>query len=201
MVSCIVIDDDQDIVELFCDLLKIIDMDVVATANNGKNVAKMYEKFQPDIVFTDLQMPSYDGYYVVQTLKDLNLDSKIVIITGDLNARYVKLFDLLSIPIITKPFKIDEIKKMISDILSKQQCSVQPFEIQYKFLNDIETYSCSVTYAQYRNLMQLPIVQECKIVDTKTDSKINSDEMQKAVDLIVHNDTSHIRKLSEVVQK
>ena len=201
MVSCIVIDDDQDIVELFCDMLKMIDVDVLGTANNGKDVAKMYKKFQPDIVFTDLQMPTYDGYHVVETLKDLNEDAKIIVITGDLNARYVKLFDLLHVPIITKPFKINEIKQMISDVISSKHDSISPFEIQYKFKNDINTYSCTVTYAQYRNFMQLPIVQECTIVDTSATSKPNLDEMQKAFDLVVQNDTSHIRKLSEVVQK
>jgi DNA-binding response OmpR family regulator len=201
MVNCIVVDDDQDIVELFCDMLKMIDVDVLATSNNGKDIAKIYKKFQPDIVFTDLQMPKYDGYYVVETIKDLDVNAKIIVITGDLNARYVKLFDLLNIPIITKPFKINEIKQMISDVSLTKPNTISPFEIQYRFHNDINTYSCTVTYAQYRNFMQLPIVQECKILETHPNAKINSDEMQKAFDMAIQNDTSHIRKLSEVVQK
>ncbi len=44
MVSCIVIDDNQDIIDVFCDLLKISEIQVVATGNDGMQTVKL-EKF------------------------------------------------------------------------------------------------------------------------------------------------------------
>ena len=199
MTSCIVIDDDQDIVNVFCELMSLINVDVLATANNGKDVASLYEKHKPDIVFTDLQMPDYDGHYVVETIKDLNPDAKLVVVTGDQKAGDSDLFDLLRIPIINKPFDMHEIKQIITDVFLEENNSVAPFEIQYKFKDDINSYLCTVTYPQYRNLKVLPVIEECKIVNTKKNIKAYQDEMQKALDLVVQNDTSHIRKLSEVV--
>ncbi|MCV0431842.1 response regulator [Nitrosopumilus sp.] len=198
--TCIVIDDDQGIVDLFCELLGVLDVNVLTTANNGMNAELLYKKHKPDIVFTDLQMPDYDGYYVVETIKDLNPDAKIVVITGDLNAGESDLFDLLHVPIINKPFDTHEIKQVITDVFLEENKPITPFEIQYRFKDDINFYACTVTYPQYRNLKQLPVIEECKIVSTKNNIQAYQDEMQRALDLVVQNDTSHIRKLSEIVR-
>lgn len=200
MTNCIVIDDDQNIVDVFCELLSVINVNVLATANNGKDAAMLYTKHKPDIVFTDLQMPEYDGFYVVETIKDANSDAKIVVVTGNMNAGDSDLFDALHVPIINKPFDTHEIKQIITDVFLEENQSVTPFEIKYKFKDDINSYTCTVTYPQYRNLKQLPVIEECKIVNTKNNIQSYQDEMQKALDLVVQNDTSHIRKLSEIVQ-
>lgn len=199
MTGCIVIDDDQDIVNVFCELLDMIGVDVLATGNDGKDAVSLYEKHRPDIVFTDLQMPQYDGFYAVENIKDLNYDAKIVIVTGDLNARYSGLFEVLHVPIINKPFDTNQIKEIMSDVLAHKNNSILPFEIRYKFHDDINYYSCTVTYPQYRNFKQLPVVEDCEIVSTQKNIQTHQDEMQKALDLVMQNDTSHIRELSEIV--
>ena len=196
--NCIIIDDDQNIVDVFRDLLGIIDVNVLATGNDGKDAVNLYKKHNPDIVFTDLQMPEYNGYYVVEAIKDLNPDAKLVVVTGDPDAVYSNLFDLLHVPVVNKPFDIAQIKKIITDIHSKNN-SILPFEIRYKFKDDINYYSCTVTYPQYRNFKRLPIIEECEIIITQKTLQPHEDEMQRALDLVMQNDTSHIRKLSELV--
>lgn len=196
--SCIIIDDDQNIVDVFRDLLGIIDVNVLATGNDGKDAVNLYKKHNPDIVFTDLQMPEYNGYYVVEAIKDLNPDAKLVVVTGDPDAVYSNLFDLLHVPVVNKPFDIAQIKKIITDIPSENN-SILPFEIRYKFKDDINYYSCTVTYPQYRNFKRLPIIEECEIIITQKTLQPHEDEMQRALDLVMQNDTSHIRKLSELV--
>lgn len=200
MTNCIVIDDDQDIVDVFCELLDVISVNVLATANSGKDAALLYKKHNPDVVFTDLQMPEYDGVYVVETIKDLNPDAKLVVVTGNPNAGDSDLFDLLHVPIINKPFDTHKIKQIIADVFLEENHSVAPFKIQYRFKDDINSYTCTVIYPQYRNLKQLPIIEECKIINTKNNTQSYQDEMQRALELVVQNDTSDIRKLSEIVQ-
>jgi len=75
-----------------------------------------------------------------------------------------------------------------------------PFEIQYRFRDDSNLYSCIVTYTQYRNFKKLPVIQECTIAKIKQEpSGFNEFEIQNALNLAVKNDISHIRNLSEVV--
>ena len=72
--------------------------------------------------------------------------------------------------------------------------------IKYKFVHDKKYYSCRMTFNQYKNFQELPIVEECMVLQkNQNDLKDNKNEMQKALELVMANDTSHIRKLSNIV--
>jgi CheY-like chemotaxis protein len=199
MVRCIVADDDQDTVNVFCDLLNLIDVDVIATANDGEEIVNMYKKHNPDVVFTDLNMPKYDGFYAIEMIKDMDLNAKIIAITGDRNAGSFYL-DALNVIIINKPFDMHAIKQALTDIfLLKDMSKVLHFKVEYKFKNDGKKYLCVLTYPQYRNLRQLPIIQECEIINNE---QKNSESYQKAMHVALKlaskNDPSQILKLSHV---
>lgn len=73
-----------------------------------------------------------------------------------------------------------------------------PFKIKYKFKEDKILYSCIVLHEQYENFKKLPSIQECNVFkNQKEDHEDYMKEMQKAINLLAKNDTSHIRKLSE----
>jgi len=75
-----------------------------------------------------------------------------------------------------------------------------PFQIRYKFQEDKKYYTCTVTYNQFQEFSDLPIVKECEIVaESQEDFDKIDAEMQKAIDLVAKNDTSHIKKLSQSV--
>ena len=199
MASCIVVDDDPDIVSVFCDVLCMIEVNVLATANNGSNAVSMYKKHHPDIVFTDLNMPRYDGLYAIEKIKDIDFDAPIIVITGDSNAHLHPLLNSLNIPVIQKPFAVQTIKKAITDCLAGnlEQAS---FDIEYRFKGETKSYSCTVNYEQYKNLKELPIVEKCEMIKkSKKQFDKYADEMHKAINLAIKNDTSHIRRLSEMV--
>ena len=199
MVNCILIDDDQDIVDVFSELLHVIGVDILATGNDGKDAVELYKKHQPDLVLTDLQMPRYDGYYVVENIKDVDSNAKFIMITGDLNVRNSPLLSLLNIPIIHKPFDVHQIKQAINDIFLQDNELPKSFEIQYKFKEDITLYTCTVNYQQYRNFKLLPVIEECTIAHTQKNTELLYNEMQTALNLATENDVSHIRNLSEIV--
>jgi len=198
MISCIVIDDDQDIVEVFCELLKIIKVNVLATSNNGKEAILLYEKYMPNIVFTDLEMPKYDGVYVIENIKDKNPNAKLIVVTG--NITNSGTLNSLKIPTIIKPFDVNIIKKVIEDVFTTENDLPSALKIQYKFKEEESVYSCMATYEQYRNLKKLPIIDRCEIIDNEIENKeLDLNEMQKALDLAFKNDKNYIRNLSEVV--
>lgn len=199
MVNCILIDDDQDIVEIFSELLHVIGVEILATGNDGKDAVELYKKHKPDLVLSDLQMPRYDGYYAVENIKDVDLKAKFIIISGDLNVRNSPLLNLLNIPIIHKPFDIHQIKQTLTDIFLQENELPESFEIQYKFKKDVNIYTCIVNYQQYRNFKLLPVIEECQITFTQKNTESLCPEMQNALDLAIENDVSQIRNLSEVV--
>ncbi|QLH11243.1 response regulator [Nitrosarchaeum sp. AC2] len=199
MTSCIVVDDDQDTVNVFCDMLCIIEIEVLATANDGNQAVIMYKKHHPDIVFTDLSMPKYDGFYAIEKIKNMNPDAKIVAVTADSTAKESLFLESLNVTVISKPFEIQEIRQTISKLCTSDKDQAQ-FKIQYKFNGEDTVYSCTVNYEQYKNFKELPIVEKCEIIKkSKKQFDKYADEMRKAINLAIRNDTSHIRRLSDMV--
>src|SRR4028118_1656029 len=44
------------------------DIEVVATASNGREAIRAIKTHKPDLVFLDIQMPGFDGFSVIQGL-------------------------------------------------------------------------------------------------------------------------------------
>jgi len=72
-IRAVVIDDDQDTLDLFCDLLATHDIHVVGKGYNGKEAVFLFQKLKPDVVFLDVSMPVYDGLYALEKLERLIL--------------------------------------------------------------------------------------------------------------------------------
>jgi len=117
MVNCIVIDDNQGIVDVFCDLLNLIGLDVLGTGTDGMDAVKLYEKHRPDLIFIDLLMPRYDGLYAIRNIKEIDPNAKIVVTTGDITMSESDLLDSYKVTtVIYKPFDVYKIKQVVADI-------------------------------------------------------------------------------------
>ena len=77
MVNCVIVDDDQDIADVFSELLNIIGLDVLAKGANGKDAIKLYKKYRPDLIFVDMIMPKYDGFYAIKNIKDAGVVEQV----------------------------------------------------------------------------------------------------------------------------
>ena len=75
-----------------------------------------------------------------------------------------------------------------------------PFKIIYKFKEDEKSYTCYVTHEQFKNFKNLDIIEKCVIVKEKEkEHQEYKEEMQKAINSATKNNSTHIRKLSEIV--
>ncbi len=74
-----------------------------------------------------------------------------------------------------------------------------PVKIRYKFKEDKKFYTCTVTYGQFQDFKELPIVKECEIIkNEQNDFDEIKNKMQEALNLAAKNDTSQILKLSKI---
>jgi DNA-binding NarL/FixJ family response regulator len=117
MVTAVVVDDDVDIVEVFCEYLEIKDIQVVGRGHNGKTAVELYKKYNPDIVFLDLMMPDYDGSYALKNIRAINPKSKVIIVTADSSYETIeKIRKLNPTKIFVKPCDLKKIVQAVSDI-------------------------------------------------------------------------------------
>ena len=115
MVTSIVIDDDTDIVEVFCEYLEIKNIQVVGRGHNGQEAVELYQKHMPDVVFLDVMMPGFDGIYALENIRKINPDAKVVVITADLREETaLRLNELKPNRIFVKPCDLEKISQAVS---------------------------------------------------------------------------------------
>jgi PAS domain S-box-containing protein len=81
MDKLLLIDDEPDILRVLSMSLKADGYDVVSAQNGPEGIAA-FEKEKPDIVITDIKMPGMNGIEVLKKVKDLSIDTEVIIITG-----------------------------------------------------------------------------------------------------------------------
>ena len=114
--TAIVIDDDKNIVSLFSELLETVEIKVIGEGYDGSQAVELYKKHKPNIVFIDIMMPEYDGFYAIKKIREMDSKVKIIAVTADMQEEtQKKLLELKITTIIYKPFDINEIIKSIKN--------------------------------------------------------------------------------------
>ena len=121
----LVVDDEDQVVAIFRDLLTQQGYDVVSSDNGDDAIAKVTsEKF--DLVLTDINLPGVDGLEVVRAAKAADKDTVVILITG--YASTTTAIDALrqgAYDYITKPFDLWETNKAIERGLESRSLVVQ----------------------------------------------------------------------------
>jgi len=113
--TAIIIDDDPDIVTTLAEYLDMHDIHAIGKGYDGKDAVELYEKLIPDVVFLDLMMPRYDGFYGLEKIKQISPSAIVIMITADIRPSSIsKLQRLGADMIICKPFEIDSILAAIN---------------------------------------------------------------------------------------
>ena len=127
--TAIVVDDSEDIVELFSEFLEIKGVKVLAKGYNGKDAHELYKKFKPDVVFLDIMMPQYDGFYALKKIREEEPHAKIMMVTADLRAETAeKLEGLDSIALVYKPFDFDKIMQTLDKLMKSNNVDSMAFQ-------------------------------------------------------------------------
>jgi len=114
-INAIVIDDDVDVRDLFVELLKMNEINIVGIGSNGKDALELYKLHNPDIVFIDYIMPEYDGLYGAEKIKEFNPHAKIVLVSGSYFEKG-KLDNLVN-TILKKPIEINDVVSTINKMI------------------------------------------------------------------------------------
>lgn len=120
MLKVVVVDDDVDTVEVFCEYLEIKNISVVGRGYNGKTAVELYEKLKPDVVLLDVMMPDYDGFYGLENIKKINPAANVVMVTADLTYdTEKKLSSFGASAVVYKPYEIDSVIATINNVYKK----------------------------------------------------------------------------------
>ena len=116
-ITTIIIDDDKEITTVFTEYLQLHGIATLGIGHDGKSAVELYQKTKPYVVFLDVLMPNYDGFYGLEKIKQFDPNAKIVMVTADLTQKtHDRLMSLDANMIIHKPFEIEEILMALNRI-------------------------------------------------------------------------------------
>jgi pilus assembly protein CpaE len=111
-IKVVVVDDSRDTVDNIATLLSISgrNIEVVGTANGGRDGVKLVQKLQPDIVLMDINMPDLDGLTATGILTASNPDLGVIIMSVQGEQEYLKkAMSAGAREYLVKPFTSDEL--------------------------------------------------------------------------------------------
>ena len=116
----LVADDEKSMREFLEIMLKKEDYRV-SLASNGEEVLKLLERDIIDLILLDIRMPKMDGITALKKIKALSPETIVIMITAYASAdTAIKAMKEGAYDYITKPFKIEEIKLIISNALERK---------------------------------------------------------------------------------
>lgn len=127
MYRVLLIDDENIIVEGLRRVVRWADYNcqVVGTACDAEEGARMIRELRPHILFTDIRMPGRDGLSMVAALRSEFPDMQVAILTGYRDFSYAQEAIRLGVTrFLLKPSKMEEIKEALTvmvERLDKQQ--------------------------------------------------------------------------------
>ena len=113
MTSVVIIDDDQDTIDNLSTYLKMHGIETLGTATDGSFGLELYEKHNPDFIITDYNMPKHDGLFVIDSVKKVYPECKIIVLSGFASAE-VKLQSYSSgVSVLEKPVNNEELLALL----------------------------------------------------------------------------------------
>lgn len=145
MMRVIIADDEIRVCKLICNLVEWeeFDMQIVGVAHDGLQVLGLIDEYSPDLVVTDIRMPSMDGLETIRQVKSTHPDIQFIIISGYRDFEYAQTAIKYGVgDYLLKPLKKDELSatlerlhqrwRMVNDQLSREE------ELRLRHENDME---------------------------------------------------------------
>ena len=113
--TVLVVDDEEDAVNIFSDYLEIKGISNVERCTNAKDAIDTYKKIHPDVVFLDIMMPELDGFYVLEQIRKIDSNAKIILVTADKSSNAMKkIKQVKPTDVIYKPYDIEQIMRHVN---------------------------------------------------------------------------------------
>jgi len=112
--TAIIVDNEQDARESLEQLIKnnLPDVEVTYKAGNAPDALALVIDKHPDLLFLDIQMPVYDGFWLADKLGNFENGTSIIFITA-YDEYAIEAIKHAAFDFLTKPIAPDELKKAV----------------------------------------------------------------------------------------
>jgi len=136
----VVVDDEKLAIKRLKKLLKKYGcIDIIDTAQNGKEAINIINDKKPEVVFLDIEMPEYNGFEVIENLDYLPV---IVFVTA-YNKYAIRAFEVNGVDYLLKPVSRERLDKTISRLVEQDN------KLKLKIIDKIKREIGKEDYLKY----------------------------------------------------
>lgn len=117
--SILIVEDEKQLNQFLCEYMDNY-FETIYSASDGNEALELYEKYKPDVIFTDIQIPYIDGLELAKKIR--KYDTKTIIVILSAYSDKEKLFKAIELHLLTylvKPIKSSDLKQLVLDIKNK----------------------------------------------------------------------------------
>ncbi len=123
-VRVLMIDDNENLIEAVKEYFKRNkEIDITLTANDGNAGMELIRNNADDfdVIILDLIMPGKDGLYVLECMKEENINKKVIVATSYNSMDVIREVSEYGVNYyVLKPFELSDLEKRILDIANKE---------------------------------------------------------------------------------
>ncbi len=100
---------------------------VIGEATNGEEGLEAAKRLKPDLIVTDIKMPKMDGLTMMERLRDVGVESAVVILTAYSDFSYAQqALRLGAADYLLKPFHDGELERVVERVLERSASKNAP---------------------------------------------------------------------------
>jgi len=193
MIKAIIVDDEPYCCETITTLLEDSpDVEVVAVCYNAAAALAAIQKYSPDLVFLDVEMPKMNGFEMLEQLPAVNFD---LIFTTSYDKYALKAIRFSAIDYLLKPVDQEELLNAVQKVIRRSQKPIaQQLEILMQKIHQPHTPISKIAMPTMEGLQMIPVDS---IISCESDSNYTILLLKNNKKIVVSRTLKEIDELLE----
>lgn len=140
MLKVLLIDDEERATDALRLMIEkaVPEIQQVMVCNDSRNAADIIHKYQPGLIFLDIQMPHLNGFQVLEKMPNKNFK---IIFTTAYNEYAIQAIRFSAFDYLLKPIDIEELQGAIHRFLDSNEDYKQQYELLKNIMHNIQAPS------------------------------------------------------------
>lgn len=191
--KAILVDDEFDSREIlgnyirkYCENIEIVD-----ACENIQMAEKSIKKYQPDLVFLDIEMPYGNGFDLLEKLDEINFE--VIFVTAYSNYA-IKALNMSAAYYLLKPIDIDELVEAVNKV-SEEIVQAQNISLPNVVLKNIKAINCQDQKLVLPNINGFDLIKVSEIIRCEAMDNYTKIYMESGKIYVVSKTLKHFENL------
>jgi YesN/AraC family two-component response regulator len=119
--SILLVDDDESVLETYCELLALSGFDPVYRAGDGLEALEVFRQSKVDLLITDINMPRMGGIELISKVRERDKNLPILVISGYLKEEHLPVLEPFKVAgTFFKPFRVTDLITRMWELLEER---------------------------------------------------------------------------------